>query len=189
MINPLLDIILRNKQIIHIVVAVASIGLYMAPTNAFASILGGTSGSVTGQFLGQQNSLSATNTGDNGQVSASDNTQANIGANIADLNVGSGTGSVPGVAGFIDFPANVGSGTGSVPGVVGPVIVGDQGSHTDLQILGQSNSITATNTGANGAVSASDNTQANVGINAAHVSVPQPLGILGGVTSLVFGNH
>jgi hypothetical protein len=156
MMNQLLNTILRNKQIIPIVVAVASIGLYMAPTNAFASILGGTSGSITGQFLGQQNSISATNTGDNGQVSANDNTQTNIGANIADLNVGSG-GTDSAVVGTDG--GNGGAGTS------------DTSSHTDLQILGQSNSITATNTGASGTVSASGNTQTNFGINAAHINV------------------
>ncbi len=104
MINSLLDIILRNKQIIPIVVTVASIGIYMAPTNAFAFTLGG-----------------------------------------------SGTGSIPGVAGLVGVP--------------------DSSSHTDVQALGQSNSITATNTGAGGTVSASGNNQTNIGINAAHIGV------------------
>lgn len=132
----------------------------MVPMNTFAQVVGGIGGSggVT-QTISQSNSISASNSGQYGQVSASGNTQTNIGANVADVHIGSsgtGTGGVPGMAGSGDTAGMAGTGSGS---------------HSTNQNLEQSNSIDASNTGTGGLVVADNNTQTNIGINAAHIRV------------------
>jgi hypothetical protein len=133
----------------------------LVPTNTFAQFNGG--GSSVTQTLGQSNSISASNSGQYGQVSASGNTQTNIGANVADVHIGSsgtgsgtGTGTIPGMAT-----------TGDVPGTTGS----SGGSRSTTQTLLQSNSLDASNSGAGGTVLADNNTQTNIGVNAAHVRI------------------
>jgi hypothetical protein len=133
----------------------------LVPTNTFAQFNGG--GSSVTQTLGQSNSISASNSGQYGQVSASGNTQTNIGANVADVHIGSsgtgsgtGTGTIPGMAT-----------TGDVPGTTGS----SGGSRSTTQTLLQSNSLDASNSGAGGTVLADNNTQTNIGANIAGVHV------------------
>lgn len=171
--NHLVDIIIRHKQLIRAIIAAIALGAYMLPVNAFALGGSGGSGSVT-QTLGQSNSISASNTGINGTVSASGNTQTNIGANVADVHIGSsGTGIIPGMAV-----------TSDVPGMTGA----NSWSHSTTQTLLQANSIDASNSGTGGTVVADNNTQTNIGINAANVrvngsSAPNP-----GTAGLLSGN-
>jgi hypothetical protein len=144
--NSIVEFILRHKQIIPVVVALAGIGAYMIPANSLAL------GAITGsgnviQSVSQSNSISATNTGKYGGAFANDNTQVNSADNSAFVTLVSGGGSYVGGGGSIKDSGNV------------------------LQTIDQSNSISATNSGDFGTANANDNTQVNDASNSATVDI------------------
>ncbi|HET7147522.1 MAG TPA: hypothetical protein VFI73_03400 [Candidatus Nitrosopolaris sp.] len=102
------------------------------------------------QSIDQSNSISASNSGSFGSASADFNTQANNAANIAGVDIHNHGG------GKIKDSGNV------------------------LQAIGQSNSITATNTGTGGSASADFNTQTNNAANIASVDISNHGGYHGG---------
>jgi hypothetical protein len=107
------------------------------------------SGNVV-QSIDQSNSISASNSGSFGSASADFNTQTNNAANIASVDIHNHGG------GKIKDSGNV------------------------LQAIGQSNSITATNTGTGGSASADFNTQTNNAANIASVDISNHGGYHGG---------
>jgi len=107
------------------------------------------SGNVV-QSIDQSNSISASNSGNNGQASADHNTQSNSAANIADVDI-----------------HNHGGGK-----------VKDSGNVA--QVISQSNSITAANTANGGSASADFNTQSNEAANVANVDISNHGGYHGG---------
>jgi len=107
------------------------------------------SGNVV-QSIDQSNSISASNSGSGGKASADFNTQSNDAANIASVDIYNHGG------GKIKDSGNV------------------------LQAIGQSNSITATNTGNGGSASADFNTESNDAANIASVDISNHGGYHGG---------
>jgi hypothetical protein len=102
------------------------------------------------QSIDQSNSISASNSGSFGKASADFNTQTNNAANVASVDIHNHGG------GKIKDSGNV------------------------LQAIGQSNSITATNTGTGGSASADFNTQTNNAANIASVDIHNHGGYHGG---------
>ena len=102
------------------------------------------------QSIDQSNSISASNSGSGGSASADFNSQTNNAANIASVDIHNHGG------GKIKDSGNV------------------------LQAIGQSNSITATNTGPGGSASADFNTQTNNAANIASVDISNHGGYHGG---------
>ena len=102
------------------------------------------------QSITQSNSVSASNSGSGGSASADDNSQSNDAANIASVDIHNHGG------GKIKDSGNV------------------------LQAIGQSNSITATNTGTGGSATADDNSQSNSAANIASVDIHNHGGYHGG---------
>jgi hypothetical protein len=102
------------------------------------------------QSIDQSNSISASNSGSFGSASADHNTQTNNAANIASVDIHNHGG------GKIKDSGNV------------------------LQAIGQSNSITATNSGTGGSASADFNTQTNNAANIASVDISNHGGYHGG---------
>ena len=146
-----------NYRKIGIVAAVAiAIAAMMIPgaslvSTAFAHSSGKVSGSGNvQQSITQSNSVSASNSGSGGSASADLNTQSNSAANIASVDIHNHGG------GKIKDSGNV------------------------LQAIGQSNSITATNTGNGGSASADLNTQSNSAANIASVDISNHGGYHGG---------
>jgi len=146
-----------NYRKIGIVAAVAiAIAAMMIPgaslvSTAFAHSGGKIkdSGNVQ-QSITQSNSVSASNSGSGGSASADDNSQSNDAANIASVDIHNHGG------GKIKDSGNV------------------------LQAIGQSNSITATNTGTGGSATADDNSQSNSAANIASVDIHNHGGYHGG---------
>jgi hypothetical protein len=157
-----IEMILRHKRIIPVVVALVGIAAYMIPTNslALAAITG--SGNVA-QTISQSNSISATNTGKYGGAFADNNVQTNTASNSAFVSLVSGGGS-----GGTTWSGYVGGG-GSI-----------KNSGNVLQTIDQSNSISASNTGDFGTASASGNTQSNDASNTASVDISSHGGKHGG---------
>ena len=84
MINALVDIILRHKRIILVIVALVGIGAYMIPANSLALAAISGSGNVL-QTITQSNSISASNTGKYGGAFADFNLELNSASNTADV--------------------------------------------------------------------------------------------------------
>src|SRR5438477_9480807 len=84
MLNALVDIILRHKRIIPVIVALVGIGAYMIPANSLALAAISGSGNVL-QTLTQSNSISASNTGKYGGAFADFNLQLNSASNTANV--------------------------------------------------------------------------------------------------------
>jgi len=197
MINALVDIVLRHKRIIPVIVALVGIGAYMIPANSLAlaaisgsgnvlqtvtqsnSISASNTGKYGGAFadfnlqlnsasntadvalsnhggtikdsgnvlqdISQSNSISATNSGDNGIADASHNIQANSASNTADVHISNHGGSYHG--GKIKDSGNV------------------------VQSISQSNDIQASNSGSSGSATADNNLQSNDASNSATVHI------------------
>jgi len=109
------------------------------------------SGNVV-QSIGQSNSISASNSGNRGQASADINTQSNDAANVANVDIHNG-----GSDGKKSEHHDKG---GSV-----------KDSGNVVQSIGQSNSISASNSGNSGQASADFNTQSNSAANIADVNI------------------
>ena len=138
----------KNYRKISIVAAIAiAIAAMMIPGASLASTaLADKGGKVSDsgnvqQSISQSNSVSASNSGSGGSASADHNTQSNNAANVASVDIHNHGG------GKIKDSGNV------------------------LQAIGQSNSITATNTGTGGSANADFNTQTNNAANIASVDI------------------
>src|SRR5438128_937270 len=86
MLNALVDIILRHKRIIPVIVALVGIGTYMIPANSLALAAISASGNVL-QTLTQSNSIQASNRGSSGSATADDNNQSNDASNSATVHI------------------------------------------------------------------------------------------------------
>jgi hypothetical protein len=148
MTNTLKDIAIRHKRIIPIVVAIVAIAAYMIPAHVASAAISG-SGNVQ-QALTQSHSISASNSGKYGGAFADLNTLTNAAFNAATVHISNGGGGVNGIGGGSKGVSN----SGNV-----------------AQLIDQSNSVTATNTGDFGAASASFNTLTNAAANTATVHI------------------
>jgi hypothetical protein len=115
------------------------------------------SGNVA-QSIDQSNSISVSNSGPGGSATANDNVQLNGASNTADVHISNGG----------HHKDNGGQQTWNGDHKKGGSI-SDSGNVA--QSIDQSNSITATNTGALGSATANDNTQINSASNTANVDI------------------
>jgi hypothetical protein len=124
-------------------------------STAFASGKISHSGNVD-QVVVQSNSISATNSGAGGSADASGNSQSNSASNSADVHIHNGGHHD---SGKIAYHGNHGSG-GKI----------SHSGNVDQAIV-QSNSISATNSGAGGSATADLNSQSNTATNTANVDI------------------
>jgi len=197
MINALVDIILRHKRIIPVIVALVSIGAYIIPANSLA--LGAISGSGNvQQAITQSNSISASNTGKYGGAFADFNLQLNSASNTADVSLVNHGGKISdsgnvlqaisqsnsisatnsGDNGIADASHNIQVNSASN---TADVHISNHGGHYHggkisnsgnvAQSITQSNDIQASNSGSSGRATANNNVQSNDASNSATVHI------------------
>ena len=197
MINALVDIILRHKRIIPVIVALVAIGAYIIPANSLA--LGAISGSGNvQQAITQSNSISASNTGKYGGAFADFNLQLNSASNTADVSLVNHGGKISdsgnvlqaisqsnsisatnsGDNGIADASHNIQVNSASN---TADVHISNHGGHYHggkisnsgnvAQSITQSNDIQASNSGSSGRATANNNVQSNDASNSATVHI------------------
>ena len=197
MINALVDIILRHKRIIPVIVALVAIGAYIIPANSLA--LGAISGSGNvQQAITQSNSISASNTGKYGGAFADFNFQLNSASNTADVNLVNHGGTISGSGNVLQAISQSNSISATNSGDNGiadashniqvnsasntaDVHISNHGGHYHggkisnsgnvVQSITQSNDIQASNSGSSGSATANNNVQSNDASNSATVHI------------------
>ena len=197
MLNALVDIILRHKRIIPVIVALVGIGAYMIPANSLALAAISGSGNVL-QTLTQSNSISASNTGKYGGAFADFNLQLNSASNTANVALVNHGGAIKdsgnvlqdisqsnsisatnsGDHGIADASHNIQANSASNSA---DVHISNHGgsyhggkikdSGNVLQSISQSNDIQASNSGSSGSATADHNIQSNDASNSATVHI------------------
>jgi len=197
MINALVDIILRHKRIIPVIVALVAIGAYIIPANSLA--LGAISGSGNvQQAITQSNSISASNTGKYGGAFADFNLQLNSASNTADVNLVNHGGKISDSGNVLQAISQsnsisaTNSGDNGIADASHNIQVNSASNTADVHIsnhggnyhggkisnsgnvvqsITQANDIQASNSGSSGSATANNNVQSNHASNSATVHI------------------